>query len=507
MTKSSLRRLLVVPAVLSLALGGALLTATSANAATGNLVISSPTDGATLTSRTVTFTGTADPNAQIRIHEGDSDAGAVIASDDSLGDDGSWSATYTYPDTAATAETVFVDGILGGSGFSDAQARSFTIPAATPAPTAFAVQSPTVNQVETSRTVAVSGTGTSGSTVSVTDANGAVLIPGNLTVTDGAWSGSVVFPDSAATAQTLRFQQTTGAAGNGDISVAITIPAATTAPTETFAVTSPTPAQAETSRTVTVSGTGTSGSTVSVVDGNGTVLIPGNLVVVDGKWSGTVTYAADAATAQSLRFQQTTGGAGRGDITVDFTLPASTTDATVAAPVITSPKDGEHLTGSSVTFTGTGTPGSNILLVAVPTSAINSADTMQAQAATEPNDPTDPIVVDADGNWTATLALAPNDYTAQAIAFLLDANGDPVLDANGDPVISDPSNTVEFVLSAAATVIAPVNPAATSGTVTGTRALAFTGSNPAPMIGLGALLAAAGTAITLIARRRRSMIG
>lgn len=272
-------------------------------------------------------------------------------------------------------------------------------------------------------------------------------------------------------------------------------------------MTAPTPGQAETSRTVTVSGTGTSGSTVSVVDGNDTVLIPGNLVVVDGKWSGTVTYAADAATAQSLRFRQTTGGAGRGDVTVNITLPASTTDATVAAPVITSPKNGEHLTDSSVTFTGTGTPGSNILLVAAPTSTVNSADTMQAQAAAEPNDPTDPIVVDANGNWTATLALTPNDYTAQAIAFLLDANGDPVLDANGDPVVSDPSNTVEFVLSAAATVIAPVNPTATGGTVTGTRALAFTGSNPAPMIGLGALLAAAGTAITVIARRRRSMIG
>ncbi|KQO59799.1 hypothetical protein ASF23_16085 [Curtobacterium sp. Leaf261] len=502
-----MRRLLVVPAVLSLALGGALLTATSANAAVGNLVIASPTSGETVASRTVTFSGTANPNAQIRIHEGDSDAGAVIASDNSLDAGGNWSATYTYPDTAATAETVYVDGIVGGSGFSDAQARSFTLPAVAPAPVAFAVTNPTVGQVETSRTVAVSGTGTSGSTVSVVDAAGTVLIPGNLTVVNGAWSGTVTYADDAATAQTLRFRQTTGASGNGDISVAITLPAASTAPTETFGVTSPTPGQVETSRTVDVSGTGTTGSTVSVTDAAGTVLIPGNLVVTDGKWSGTVTYAADAATAQSLRFQQTTGGAGRGDITVNITLPTTTTDATVAAPVITSPKNGEHLTGKTVTFTGTGTPGSNILLVAVPTSELNAAPSMSADAAAEPADPTDPIVVDADGNWTVTLALDPNDYTAQAIAFLLDANGDPVLDANGDPVVSDPSNIVEFSLTAAATIIAPVTPAATGGSVTGTKALAFTGSTPAPMIGLGALLAAAGTAITLIARRRRSMLG
>jgi hypothetical protein len=506
-TTSSLRKLLVVPAALALALGGALLTATSASAATGDLVISTPTDGQALTSRTVTFSGTVNPDAQIRIHEGSDDSGAVIAQDDAPDAEGNWSATYTYPDTAATSETVYVDGILGGSGFSDAQARSFTIPAATPAATPFAVTSPTNNQTETSRTFAVSGTGTSGSTVSVVDGSGASLSP-NLVVTNDQWSGTVTFPDSAATTQTLRFQQTTGGSGNGDISVNVTLPAAQTPPTSTFTVTAPTQNQAETSRTFAVSGTGTSGSTVSVVDGNGTVLIAGNLVVTNGQWSGTVTFSGTAATAQSLRFRQTTGGAGRGDITVNITLPAAAaTPVAPAAPVITSPTNGQHLSGSAVKFTGTGTPGSNILLVVVPTASL-TATTMQSDAATamQPADQNAPIVVAADGTWSTSVALAPNDYTAEAISFLTDASGAPVVDVNGDPVVSAPSADVEFVLTAA---VVPVSTTPAAGTQTaGTPTaggLAYTGSSPAPFIGLGALLAAAGTAITFITRRRNSM--
>ncbi|KIP51264.1 hypothetical protein SD72_16495, partial [Leucobacter komagatae] len=278
--------------------------------------------------------------------------------------------------------------------------------------------------------------------------------------------------------------------GTGDTTVAFVLPEG-----QTLVVETPAEGTTTATRTVTFSGTGNSGSTVNVLDADGNRL-PGTtaVVVVDGQWSLDYTYGDDAAVAQTVRVTQVTGGAGSGDVTRAFNLPAAvvvpptTPDATLDAPVITSPTEGQVVVGDQVTVTGTGTgtPGSNILLAVVPTDQLDELEAAEgdmSSAASEPADPTDPIVVDADGNWTVTLALTPDDYTAAAVAFLLDENGAPVLDAAGQPVISDPSADVAFSL------VAAVVPAGTPATpiATGTTGLAYTGGEGTEAaIGIGA---------------------
>ncbi len=506
-TKFSWRRAVAVPAVLTLALGGALLSTTAAQAAVGNLVVSNPAAASTEADRSVTVDGTAVAGANIRVFA-DSTTTTLLASTTSDRTTGAFSTTIEYSDDAPVAQSIYVTGDIGFSGFSDPVTRAFNLPAVTPAE-AFSVTAPTAGQQLDSRTVTFSGTGISGSTVNVLDTNGDRL-PGTsaVAVVDGQWSLDYTYPETVDRNQTVRVTEVTGGSGTGDTTVAFVLPEA-----QTLVVETPAEGTTTATRTVTFSGTGNSGSTVNVLDTDGNRL-PGTgaIVVVDGQWSVDYTYADDAAVAQTVRVTQVTGGAGSGDVTRSFELPAvvvppTTPDATLDAPVITSPTEGQVVVGDQVTFTGTGTPGSNILLAVVPTDqvaeleAAEGTDTMAAAAA-EPADPTDPIVVDADGNWTVTLALTPDDYTAAAVAFLLDENGAPVLDAAGQPVISDPSADVAFSL------VAAVVPAGTPATpiATGTTGLAYTGSEGTEAaIGIGAAVLLLGATLMVLARRRAKL--
>ncbi|OIH95533.1 hypothetical protein [Curtobacterium sp. MCBA15_001] len=496
MTKSSWRKLLVVPAVLSLALGGALLTATSASAAPGNLVVTSPTEGQTTTSREVAFTGSAISGSKIVIHQ-DTQTGPILETINSVPSNGQWAVTHTYAADAPVAQTIFVDGVVGGSGFSDAKTVSFNLLAA---PAQLTVTSPTEGQYLASRTVTVTGTGIPTANIALVPSAGETTT-GILVGADGSWTGQVTFPADVDRAQSIVVNQIQGGAGRGSVTVNVNLPA-----TQTLVVATPTNGQTTASRTVTFSGTGTSGSVVTLTGDFPRVQAN---VGPDNAWTVDVTFADDAAVAQSVRLTQVTGGVGTGDVTVAFSLPAVTTQPTTPAldtPVITSPKDGAALVGSTVTFEGTGTPGSNILVVAAPTDQVMAQ--AQSRAAAEPADPTDPIVVGADGTWSVTLAAEPGDYTAVAQSFLLDANGDPVLDENGDPVISDPSDPVQFTLAAAAATNPVVSaPGAGTGTgaVTPNGQLAFTGADLAPAGIAAGLLALAGTVLMVVARRRARM--
>lgn len=502
MTKSSWRKLLVAPAVLSLALGGALFTATSASAAPGNLVVSSPTSGQTTPTRDVVFSGTAVAGSKIVIHD-TNQTGAVIGTVGSVPASGAWSVDHVYAADAPVAQTAFVDGIVGGSGFSDAKTVAFNLPVPAPQLT---VTSPTEGQYVTSRTVTVTGTGIPTANIALVPSAGTPTT-GILVDKSGNWTGQVTFPGNVDRAQSITVNQIQGGAGRGSVKVGVNLPA-----TQTLVVTTPKNGTTTATRTVTFSGTGTAGSRVSLTSTTNAFPFVQATVGADNAWSVNVTFAATAATAQSVRLTQVTGGVGTGDVTVAFSLPAATTTPTptptptVATPVITSPKNGAALVGSTVTFTGTGTPGSNILLVAAPTDQVQA----KARATAQPNNPADPIVVRADGTWTVTLAAKPGNYTAVAQAFLLDATGQPVLDAAGDPVVSGPSTPVEFTLTAA--VATGTTPA---GTGTGTAParvvpaaptgeLAFTGADIAPAAISAGLLALAGTVLSVVLARRRS---
>jgi len=349
----SWRKALTAPVILSLGVGGALFASTAANAADAGLTVTSPVNNSTVTSRTVTVTGSVFGGSTVIVYA--ADGSTVLARDNvggSFGDPTPYSLTLpTYADTAAVAETIQVGGLYGGSGIPQ-EAVHFNLPAAV---AAFAVTAPSEGQAETSRTVTFSGTGANGSTVNVLDTNGN-RVPGTTAavVSNGAWSTTGTYADSAAVAQTVNVNQVTGGSGNGDATVHFTLPAAVAA----FSVTAPTEGQAETSRTVTFTGTGTDGSTVNVLDTNGD-RVPGTTaaVVSGGVWSTTGTYSADAPVAQTVDVNQVTGGAGRGNVTVHFTLPAVTSPApptdgdgtgtmTPAGSTMT-PSAGAHTTGGA----------------------------------------------------------------------------------------------------------------------------------------------------------------
>jgi hypothetical protein len=335
-TKFSWRRAVAVPAVLTLAFGGALLSTTAAKAVEGDLVVSSPVAGSTTDDRSVDVTGTATPGAAIEV----------------------------FADASATTPL--------GTAVADATTGAFT----------------------------------------------AALTP---------------YADDAAPEQSVFVVETVATEADETDTVDFFLPNLT--------VTTPAPGDELTSTTVDVSGTGIPGANVNLTPSVGDAVVGQILVGTDRTWTGQVTFSADVSTG-TITVDQVLGASGRGQVVVPVTfavVPPTTPDA-LDTPVITSPEQGETVTGTEVTFEGTGTPGADIGLVVAPTGSVS----------TLADDPADRIVVDADGNWTVTLALAPAEYTAVAVQALLDENGDPVLDGTGAPIVSAPSTPVDFTLEAAA---------------------------------------------------------
>ncbi|WP_146078101.1 hypothetical protein [Subtercola sp. Z020] len=246
-------------------------------------------------------------------------------------------------------------------------------------------------------------------------------------------------------------------------------------------------------RSVVFGGTAPAGAVITVTDKDKTVL--GTTTVGElNTFAIIYDYPDDATSKQTVSVTGTLDGIELNTVKRSFTLP----EQNLPAPVITTPVAGSTVYGDQVTFTGTGTPGKNVVVLALPTSVLNAAgDTLKAKAAPEPMNPADPIIVGQDGNWTVTVKATPNDYTATAVLADVDDNGQIV------SLLSDPSAAVQFVL--AATPVAPVvivtpaptpTPAAASG-----HQLANTGLDTVGIIAAAGLLSLTG--LTLVVARRR----
>jgi hypothetical protein len=494
----SWRKIFAVPAALSLALGGALLGAAPASAAPEDLTVTSPETGAVLESRSVTFAGTGTEASTITVVDANGVALAGTAPATVTG--GEWSIPATFAEDAAVDQTVTVQQTTAGAP-DGSEPVSFQLPAVEeePEPVAFAISSPADGATLTSRTVVFTGTGADDSVVTLTDGNGAAL-PGTapVTVTDGAWTTTATYANSATVAQKVTATQTTGEVETGEQTISLALPAVEPEPEPEpeieFAITSPEDESVLDSLTVVFTGTGTSGSTVDLLDIDGEPIADATTVIVDGAWTITVVFPEGSDPFQLITAVETTGTETR-EAYVLFELPYEY----LPAPVITSPTNGETVVGDQVTFTGTGEPGANVLLGVIPTSELEEledaiADEADAASgdlsrAAEPSDPEDPIVVGEDGTWTVTLALVPEDYTVAAA----------LIDPEEGLILSEISEFVEFSLVAAVAAADPTDPTRPGD------GLAVTGSESTGVIGLAAaLLLAGGILLAVRSRVERS---
>ncbi len=334
------------------------------------------------------------------------------------------------------------------------------------------VDSPTDGEVLASRTVTFSGAGTDGAVVNVLDPDGTRLEGTTaVVVAYGRWSITVTFPGAAATQQTVTVRQVTGGSGAGEETVSFLLP-----DPALLTVATPSPGEELLARTVTFSGTGETGSTITILGPDGAP-VPGSnpTTVTDGTWTVIATYPEDAARAQTATVDQATAEGVHSQAVVTFQLPI----VLLPAPVITSPPTGATLAGETFTITGTGQPGTVVVVFASPRVPSDVIDDTQG--------PQDPVTVDGSGRWTSDVQLTPGSYRIVVGVAELDQAGRFV------QVISEPSLPVLITVQTSASSAG--NPPAYD-----TPHLADTGDSLSTLLPVGGLCVLLGVALPLLLR-------
>jgi hypothetical protein len=362
----------------ALALGSLAIGSHGASAAAPNtFAVTSPTTNSTVSSRTVTFAGTGAAGSTVTVLE--SDGSPVPGTHPAVvGANRAWTTTGTFPPTAPAGEHLTANQVTSGSANGSAPVV-VNLPARPSH--LFAITGPANNSTVPSRTVTFTGTGTPGSTVSFLDAGSRVhgTSPA-LVASNGIWSTTATFPATAPVTEHLTASQVTGSSANGGAPLVVHLPALT----YPFALTSPADNATVASRTVTFAGTGTPGSTVSILDSGGTRVPGTSPATVDpaGAWSTTRTFAPSAPVTEHLVATLVTTGSVTGSVPVTIDLPVTTHPLAV-----TSPADNTTVASRTVTFTGTGTPGSTVAVLGAGGAALPG---------------TTPATVGTDGNWSTT---------------------------------------------------------------------------------------------------------
>lgn len=236
--------------------------------------ISSPAEGARLTTGTPTFSGTGRDGATIEVRDANSTVlcSAVVTS-------GTWScaASPAIPDGTVTVTPVALDG-FGGS--TPGPAISLTIDTTAPAPPV--ISSPADGATLTLVRPVFSGTGEDNATVTIRDQDGVPICSATVPA-GGAWTctSTADLPDAT---YTFTATQVDAAGFESSASAPVTV---------TIDMTPPAPAGGtvcaqNADGTVTCTGTATPGTTVEVSSADGDVICT-VVVPPDGQWSCTTT--------------------------------------------------------------------------------------------------------------------------------------------------------------------------------------------------------------------------
>jgi len=311
MTRTRLSRaVLAVPAALSLALGGALLAAAPASAAPGDpLVITSPQNGATTDSRIVEFTGTGSDGAGIALSN---DGGTtVLGTPTTVAPGGAWTISVTFPDDAATAQTVVATQAIADTTPPTITTVpvTFNLPPAAPvAPEPIVLDSPAEGAQIDSRFVDFVGTATPGATLFVSI--GDDVFGSDFADADGNFDFQGLFPFEVGDDVTV-VVSAEDADGNA-LGDPITRSFSLLAPIAAPVITSPTTGSTITGGTVTFRGTGSAGDTAVVIISPDeatvaanpgldiTALLPYAVVAEDGTFVITTTLPVGTYTAVAI---------------------------------------------------------------------------------------------------------------------------------------------------------------------------------------------------------------
>ncbi len=432
-----------------------------------------PANMETLTSASVTYSGTATANAVVTVTVRDAANMIVETFTATAAANGTWSATRARADGsyAATASVTTTGGT-----YADAP-NSFRVDATAPA---VALTAPANNLVTTDDTPTVSGSasdagglaGMSPVTVELLNAQGMVVFTATPPVVGGAWS-----VDSSALPQGVYTVRATArdAAGNSATTPPRTLTVDTAAPT--VALTAPAANARTNDATPTLSGSATdtiglattNAVVVTVRNAQGMVVFTSAPAVVGGAWSVDSSALAEGAytvTAVATDRAGRTAEAGPRTFTVDVTAPALALVAPAAnsrTPDATPALSGTAEVGATVSVTVRNAQGA-VVFTGAPT-------------------------VNAQGQWSVdSSALVDGDYTVSATAtdaagnaanvgprpFLVDATAPSVaLNApTSGQVTNDNTPAISGVTEPLATVLVEVLNAQGMVVFTGSPAVA-----------------------------------
>ena len=266
---------------------------------------------------------------------------------------GAWSYTPTTPLANASHSVTATQAAAGGPSSAPSSADSFTINVPTP-PGAPSITAPASGStITTTADPAISGSGVSGDTVSVS-IDGSVA--GTTTVAGGAWSYTPTTPLTNASHSVTATQAAAGgpsSAPSSADSFTINVPTPPGAPSITA------PASGSTITTTAdpaISGSGVSGDTVSVsIDGS----VAGTTTVAGGAWSYTPTTPLTNASHSVTATQAAAGGPSSAPSSADsFTINVPTPPG---APTITAPASGSTITTTAdPAISGSGISGDTV---------------------------------------------------------------------------------------------------------------------------------------------------
>ena len=273
---------------------------------------------------TLTLTGTAEANSTVKVFDGATLLGSVVANGS-----GAWSYTTAALANGAHSLTATATDAAGNTGAASA-ALSVTIDTAAPvAPsiTSFTTDSGTVGDgITNDNTLTLTGTAEANSTVKVFD--GATLLGSVVANGSGAWSYTTAALANGAHSLTAT---ATDAAGNtGAASAALSVTIDTTAPVApsitSFTTDSGTVGDGITNDdTLTLTGTAEANSTVKVFDG--ATLLGSAVANGSGAWSYTTAALANGAHSLTATATDAAGNTGAASaalsVTIDTTAPVA----------------------------------------------------------------------------------------------------------------------------------------------------------------------------------------